>query len=90
MKRPIVAHVLFSLVTSAMMSALVCALSTFSMIGMGETFVHSWFNGWIYAWPVAFSVLVLIGPLVRKNVYKACQCPLATPQVQTNKELEDA
>ncbi len=90
MKRPIVAHILFSLVTSGLMSALVCALATYNMAGMGETFVHSWFSGWVFAWPVAFSVLVLLGPLVRKNVYKACQCPLATPQMDAKKELEDA
>lgn len=79
MPRTLLAHILFSAVTSAVMSALVCGVATYKMVGANAAFMHVWSGAWFFAWPVAFLVLVSIGPLVRKTVYKGCKCPLSIP-----------
>ncbi|SFR38479.1 DUF2798 domain-containing protein [Litoreibacter janthinus] len=79
MTRLLLAHVLFSAVTSALMSALVCGVATFRMVGASGAFMHVWSGSWIFAWPAAFIVLASIGPLVRKTVYRGCKCPVAVP-----------
>lgn len=76
MPRTIVALVLFSAITSAVMSAIVCGVMTYQLAGMTASFAHIWLGGWVTAWPVAFIVMLSIGPLIRKQVYKACKCPL--------------
>lgn len=79
MNRFLFAHLLFSAVTSALMSSLVCGVATFRMVGASAAFVHVWSGAWFFAWPVAFIVLVSIGPFVRKTVYRGCKCPMAVP-----------
>ncbi|MEM9434737.1 MAG: DUF2798 domain-containing protein [Pseudomonadota bacterium] len=88
MTRQLFAHIVFSAITSGLMSALVCGLATYNMGGLSKAFMHVWFGGWLFAWPVAFGVLVLIGPFVRSNVYKACRCPLSGPSEARMKEEE--
>ncbi|PTX54742.1 uncharacterized protein DUF2798 [Litoreibacter ponti] len=90
MPRTLLAHLLFSAVTSAMMSALVCGVATYKMMGFDAAFMHVWSGAWFFAWPVAFAVLVSIGPFVRKTVYKGCKCPLAMPEDQTKQQLPPA
>ncbi|MBT8474791.1 MAG: DUF2798 domain-containing protein [Litoreibacter sp.] len=78
--RAMLAHIIFSALASGIMSALVCGLVTYKAAGLSSAFMHVWFGGWVFAWPVAFAVLVVVGPLLRKNVYRACNCPLNAPQ----------
>ncbi|WP_298260321.1 DUF2798 domain-containing protein [uncultured Litoreibacter sp.] len=79
MSRFFFAHLVFSAVTSALMSSLVCGVATFRMVGLSGAFMHVWSGAWLYAWPVAFIVLLSIGPFVRKSVYRSCKCPMAVP-----------
>ncbi|RLJ51598.1 uncharacterized protein DUF2798 [Litoreibacter meonggei] len=79
MTRSLLAHLLFSAVTSALMSSLVCGVATYRMVGASAAFMHVWSGAWFFAWPIAFVVLVSIGPLVRKTVYRGCKCPMAVP-----------
>lgn len=74
MSRSLIAHVTFSAVISAMMSGLVCAAVTYKMAGLGAAFMHVWVGGWMFAWPFAFGVLVVMGPLVRFGAYRLCGC----------------
>ncbi len=78
MYRALIALVLFSAITSAVMSAIVCGVMTYKMAGLTAAFMHMWFGGWTTAWPVAFVVILLAGPVIRKAVYRACRCPQAT------------
>ena len=80
MTRNLLALVLFSAVTSALMSAIVCGVMTYKMAGLNAAFMHIWLGGWTTAWPVAFSVILIAGPVLRKFTYRACNCPLAMPQ----------
>jgi uncharacterized membrane protein YjjP (DUF1212 family) len=51
---------------------------TYKMAGLSAAFMHVWYGGWTTAWPVAFLVILTVGPLIRKYVYMACRCPQAT------------
>lgn len=89
MTRSLLALVLFSAVTSALMSAIVCGVMTYKMAGLSAAFMHIWLGGWTTAWPVAFAVILLAGPLIRKSTYKACKCPMSVPQTpETDKHTE--
>jgi hypothetical protein len=79
MTRSLVAHLLFSAVTSALMSSLVCGIATYRMVGASGAFMHVWSGAWFFAWPIAFLVLVSIAPIVRRTVYRGCKCPMAVP-----------
>ena len=82
MSRSLLAHILFSALTSGLMSALVCCVATIRVAGavMNKATFELWAHAWVAAWPVAFAVLVCIGPIVRKTIYKSCKCPLAMPK----------
>lgn len=80
MTRNLIALFLFSAITSALMSAIVCGVMTYKMSGLSAAFMHIWFGGWTTAWPIAFSVIFIAGPILRKFVYRACKCPMAVPQ----------
>lgn len=84
MTRSLLALVLFSAITSGVMSAVVCGVITYKMAGLSAAFSHIWFGGWTTAWPIAFAVILLVGPYIRRSVYKACNCPLAPQQQQRN------
>ena len=78
MPRTLIALILFSAITSAVMSAIVCGVMTYKMAGLSAAFMHTWAGGWVTAWPVAFTVILIAGPIIRKYVYRACKCPQAT------------
>ena len=77
MSRNIIALVLFSAITSAVMSSIVCGVMTYKMAGLSAAFMHVWLGGWTTAWPVAFLVILTTGPLIRKYVYRFCNCPVS-------------
>ena len=78
MTRPLLALILFSAITSAVMSAIVCGVMTYKMSGLSAAFMHTWAGGWMTAWPVAFTVILIAGPIIRRTVYSACKCPQVT------------
>lgn len=75
MSRPLIALIIFSAATSGLMSAIVCGVMTYKMAGLDAAFMHLWYGGWTTAWPVAFLVILSVGPMIRKFTYKACGCP---------------
>ncbi|MBT0959314.1 DUF2798 domain-containing protein [Alphaproteobacteria bacterium KMM 3653] len=86
MPRPLIAHILFSAITSGLMSGIVCAAVVFQAIGWGPMYFVQWLHGWLFAWPIGFSALLLVGPTVRRCVFTACGCPLPKMQVQTSRQ----
>lgn len=87
--RSLFALTLFSAITSAVMSAIVCGVMTYKMSGLSAAFMHIWLGGWVTAWPVAFIVILLAGPIIRKSVYKACRCPMATQSAETTQSVNN-
>lgn len=79
MGRSLLALVVFSAITSGLMSAIVSGVMTYKMAGLDAAFMQLWYGGWTTAWPVAFLVILAAGPLIRKATYRACKCPIAVP-----------
>lgn len=87
MARPFIAFILSSALVSGMMSAIVCGVMTYKMAGLTAAFTHIWLGGWTTAWPVAFTVILLLGPAIRKGVYRACNCPIPKEATQAHTEI---
>lgn len=83
------ALILFSATTSALMSAVVSGVMTYEVIGFSPSFQNAWLSGWFASWPVAFIVLLLAGPLVRKYVYQVCNCSDAYAPAAAHQATED-
>ena len=62
------APVLFSLMLSGLMSALISGISTFRLSGAQPGFTGLWLCAWLTAWLVAFPVVLVVAPLTRKAV----------------------
>ena len=84
MTRTLLAHLVFSAVISALMSSVVCGVATYRMVGASAAFVDVWSGAWFFAWPTAFIVLVSIGPLMRRTVYRGCKCPVEVPMKENH------
>ena len=57
---------LFSLITSGLMSCIVCGVATWKALGFVPDFLAAWMRAWSLAWPIAFAVLLVVGPIVRR------------------------
>ena len=63
-----------ALVMTCIMTAVVCAVSTFRVAGVAG--LHDkWLTAWLISWAVAFPTLVIIMPLVRFIVSKVVEVP---------------
>ncbi|THD85150.1 DUF2798 domain-containing protein [Aliigemmobacter aestuarii] len=62
------APVLFGLILSGLMSAIVSGISTVRAIGPGGDFLGVWALSWVYAWAVAFPVVLVVAPVTRRIV----------------------
>lgn len=51
---------------SVIMTCIVSAISTLRSVGLANNFVSMWMGSWGISWLVAFPVLLLILPVVRK------------------------
>jgi hypothetical protein len=51
---------------SVIMTCIVSAISTLRSVGLANNFVAMWMGSWGISWLVAFPVLLLILPVVRK------------------------
>ncbi|WP_170396681.1 DUF2798 domain-containing protein [Ruegeria arenilitoris] len=59
---------LFSLIMSGLMSCLVTGIATVKAIGFGPNTVSDWIASWAFCWPIAFTVILLLGPSVQRFV----------------------
>ncbi|WP_371155536.1 DUF2798 domain-containing protein [Jannaschia sp. 2305UL9-9] len=64
------APILFGLILSGLMSAIVSAIATFRTLGLSDGVGAIWAVSWISSWIVAFPTVLLVGPLTRRVVAK--------------------
>lgn len=62
------ARALFSLIMSGLMSCIVTGIATVKAIGFGPTTLSDWMASWAFCWPIAFTVILLLGPAVQRFV----------------------
>jgi hypothetical protein len=62
------APALFGLMLSGLMSLLVSGISTYRVVGFGESYAGVWVSAWLTAWLVAFPVVLVVAPLARRTV----------------------
>lgn len=51
---------------SLMMCGIVSGISTLRAIGFAPDLASQWLQGWAFSWPVAFPVLLIVMPFVRR------------------------
>ncbi len=61
-------HVVFCLIMSGLMSCIVTGIATLKAVGLGPTTVSDWMASWMFCWPIAFAVIVVLGPAVKRLV----------------------
>ncbi|MGM9516564.1 DUF2798 domain-containing protein [Roseateles sp. DB2] len=66
------AGVLFALILSGLMSALVAGIASWgasvASIENPWPWLEAWRRAWLHAWPVAFPAVLLMAPLTRRLV----------------------
>ncbi|CAD0184371.1 hypothetical protein RUESEDTHA_01250 [Ruegeria sp. THAF57] len=62
------ARALFSLIMSGLMSCIVTGIATVKAIGLGPNTAGDWMASWAFCWPIAFSVILILGPTVQRLV----------------------
>ena len=62
------APALFGLILSGLMSLLVSGISTYRVVGLGESYAGVWVSAWLTAWLVAFPAVLIVAPLARRTV----------------------
>lgn len=54
------------LILSILMTFVVSMISTLRSVGWGDTFLKVWPSAWALSWVIAFPVLLLVLPIVRR------------------------
>ncbi|MCV6585442.1 MAG: DUF2798 domain-containing protein [Marinibacterium sp.] len=62
------ANPLFGLILSGCMSFIVSGLATWRAIGFAPNFLGDWLSAWSFSWPVAFAIVLVLAPRVRRLV----------------------
>ena len=62
------AHILFSIILSAIMSFIISGVATFKAVGLEPHFFSVWMGSWLASWLVAFPSVTLIAPLAKRLV----------------------
>lgn len=62
------APVLFALILSGLMSAMVSGIATARALGMDAQFPALWFWAWVASWAVAFPAVLIVAPFTRRVV----------------------
>ncbi len=62
------AHALFGLIMSGLMSCIVTGIATAKAVGFGPTTLGDWMASWAFCWPIAFTVILILGPAVKRMV----------------------
>ena len=63
-------HLVFSLVMSVFMVAIMSFVVTLINIGWVDTLISQWLESFFYAWLVAFPIIYVFSPIFRKLVTK--------------------
>jgi hypothetical protein len=58
--------VVMPLLLSILMTCIVSLVSTFKGIGLSPHFISKWLGAWGISWLIAFPVLLLVLPVVRR------------------------
>jgi energy-converting hydrogenase Eha subunit A len=78
-KLPAKAHgIVMPFILTMLMTAIVSGISTFRVVGLSGLASH-WPSNWLWSWGVAFPVLLVVMPLVRKIVSLLVEDPLKNP-----------
>lgn len=59
-------QVAFGFLLSAMMSFLVSGFATLIALGLSADFPLSWVKAWLPSWALAFPVVLVVAPFVRR------------------------
>ena len=62
------APVLFGFLLSGIMSGIVIMVATLRTLGFSTQVFDLWLTSWLYSWPVAFCVVLVVAPMVRRFV----------------------
>lgn len=70
------AHVILPLVITFCMTFIVSGISTVKNLGMHDPMLlSSWMDAWGTSWIIAFPVLIVLLPIVRKFVFSFVDTP---------------
>jgi hypothetical protein len=69
------ANVVMPLFLSIIMTCIISLVSTLRGVGLVDGFVVLWLGSWGLSWVIAFPVLLLVLPLVRKATAAVVQMP---------------
>lgn len=64
------APILFGFLLSGIMSCIVTLVASVKTVGLGANTISTWLGSWGFAWPVAFTVVLVVAPFVRHVVSK--------------------
>ncbi len=64
------APVLFAFLISGLMSCTVTCVATLKTLGFSDQVLGTWIEAWTFSWPIAFAVILVVGPATRKFVAK--------------------
>ena len=62
----------FALIMSAILAFLMTGVITFINTGLDAGFLQRWGRAFIIAWPIALTIVLLLGPHVRTLVERLC------------------
>ncbi len=62
------ANALFALIMSGLMSCVVTGIATLKAIGFSPSTLGDWMASWAFCWPIAFSVILTLGPFVKRLI----------------------
>jgi len=62
------AHAVFGLIMSGLMSCIVTGIATVKAVGFGPGTLGDWMASWAFCWPIAFTVILTLGPMVKRKV----------------------
>lgn len=69
------ARAIFSLIMSGLMSCIVTGIATVKAIGLGPNTLSDWMASWLFCWPIAFTVILLLAPSVQRLVNRLVSPP---------------
>lgn len=82
-------RLLTAMLMSLLLSGLMTAWVTWLNLGFTAHFIGLWLHAYLCAWPAAFIIVVLLGPLVQRLALRLLQSqdglPLPMARVQTGK-----
>ena len=61
---------LFGFFLSIIMTFVVSGISSVSAIGVNNELYFLWMTSWLRSWMIAFPVILLVAPIIRKLVTK--------------------